>query len=228
MPKIFVAVLLGTLLAACGSESADTTVAVTGTDSKCDVADTTLPAGKIRFNLTNKGKTTTELYVLGAKDRIIGEVENVTPGVTRPLEANLKAGDYTLVCKPGQTGDGIRQAITVSGEGGKTSAESAEAERKIEVEAREYEFKFEDPLTVAKGDAIEFELKNIGTERHEFEVIAPDGEAIGEIKAIDASKEAGATFEFKESGEYTYQCLVQAADGVEHAEKGMKGTFTVS
>ncbi|HUS20686.1 MAG TPA: cupredoxin domain-containing protein [Aeromicrobium sp.] len=228
MPKVFAAVLLAAVLAACGSEAADTTVAVTGSDSKCDVADTSLKAGKIRFNLTNEGKLTTELYVLGEKDRIIGEVENVTPGVTRPLEANLKAGKYTLVCKPGQTGEGIRQPITVTGEGGETSAESAEAERKIEVEARDYAFTFESPLEIARGDAVEFELKNLGTEQHEFEVLNPTGAAIGEIEAIDAGKEAEATFEFTETGTYSYQCLVETADGVEHSEKGMKGTFTVS
>ena len=228
MPKVLAAVLLAAVLAACGSEDADTTVAVTDTGKECEVADTSLKAGKIRFNLTNEGDLTTELYVLGAKDRIIGEVENVTPGVTRPLEANLKAGKYTLVCKPGQSGEGNRQAITVTGEGGETSAESAKAEREIEVEAREYSFSFESPVDIAKGEAIEFELKNLGTEQHEFEVLNPSGEAIGEIEAIDAGKEAKATFEFTETGTYSYQCLVETADGVEHSEKGMKGTFTVS
>ncbi|MEY2418946.1 MAG: iron uptake system component EfeO [Actinomycetota bacterium] len=127
MPNIRVwgaVALVAALAAACGPSKTDATVAVTGTDTKCDVADTSLSAGTIRFNLKNNGKKTTELYVLGDKDRVIDEVENVSPGMTRALDVDLKAGTYTLACKPGQTGDGIRQRITVTGAGGKTGAGS--------------------------------------------------------------------------------------------------------
>jgi iron uptake system component EfeO len=216
------------LLVACGGNKADTTIAVTGTDTACKVADTSLPAGNIRFNLTNKGKKTTELYVLGDKDRIIDEIENITPGVTRPLDVNLKAGTYTLACKPGQVGDGIRQTITVTGEGGDTGAAAAKADRTIDVAATEYAFTFESPLSVTKGDAIEFELANKGKERHEFEVLGPDGEAIGEIAGIKPTQTDEAVFEFKEAGTYTYQCLLKTSDGRKHSDLGMKGTFEVA
>jgi iron uptake system component EfeO len=215
-------------LAACGAKKADTTIAVTGTDTACTVADTSLSAGNIRFNLTNKGKKTTELYVLGAKDRIIDEVENVTPGVTRALDVNLKAGTYTLACKPGQVGDGIRQKITVTGAGGKTGAAAAKADRTIDVDATEYTFAFDATPHVSKGEAIEFELANKGKERHEFEVLGPDGEAIGEIAAIKPTQTEDAVFEFKEAGTYTYQCLLKTADGREHKDLGMTGTFDVA
>ena len=228
MPKIFCIALLTLGLVACGGSKADTTVAVAGTDSACQVGDTTLPAGNIRFNLTNKGKLTTELYVLGEKDRIIDEVENITPGVTRALDVNLKAGTYTLACKPGQTGDGIRQKITVTGAGGKTGAAAAKADRTIDVDATEYAFTFDTTPHIAKGEAIEFELANKGKERHEFEVLGPDGEAISEIAAIKPTQTHDAVFAFKEAGTYTYQCLLKTADGRVHKDLGMTGTFEVA
>jgi uncharacterized cupredoxin-like copper-binding protein len=235
MPKIRLGLLvaavlpLAALTAACGDDApADATVAVTGTDTKCEVADTSLSAGKIVFEFKNEGKKATELYVLGAEDRVIDEVENVLPGQTSPLDVDLKAGEYTLACKPGQTGDGIRQEITVTGAGGETDAEAAEAEREIHVEAREYAYSFVDELKVAKGDAVKFELSNKGVENHEFEVLDPSGEAIGEVVEIGPGKEGKATMEFKEAGSYSYQCLIEAPDGVQHKDKGMQGSFEVA
>jgi plastocyanin len=213
---------------ACGGNKADTTIAVTGTDAKCDVADTSLSAGNIRFNLTNEGKKTTELYVLGEKDRIIDEIENISPGMTRALDVNLKAGTYTLACKPGQTGEGIRQKITVTGAGGETGAAAAKADRVIDVDATEYAFSFDETPTITKGEAIEFELSNKGKERHEFEVLGPDGEAIGEIPAIKGERKADAVFEFDAAGTYTYQCILKTAEGRTHKSLGMTGTFDVA
>jgi uncharacterized cupredoxin-like copper-binding protein len=221
-------VLIAAAAAACGTDKADTTVAVNATDTKCDVADTSLSAGNIRFDFSNKGKQTTELYVLGENDRVIDEIENISPGMKRPLDVNLKAGEYTLACKPGQTGDGIRQKITVEGEGGETGAATAKADRVIDVEAHEYAYTFESPLSVKKGEAIEFELANKGKEHHEFEVLDPDGEAIGEIQEIEPNTTGDATFEFTEAGTYTYQCLIKTADGREHKDLGMVGTFEVA
>jgi len=232
MPKVrvwgVVVVLVAALSAACGGDKADTTVAVTNTDTKCDVADTSLTAGNIRFNLTNKGKKTTELYVLGEKDRIIDEIENIAPGITRPLDVNLKAGTYTLACKPGQVGRGIRQEITVTGEGGETGAAAVKADREIDVDATEYAFSFDETPTIKKGEAIEFELDNKGQERHEFEVLGPDGEAIGEIAGITPGSKGEAVFTFADAGTYTYQCLLKTADGRRHNSLGMTGTFGVA
>jgi len=215
-------------LVACGGTKADTTIAVTGTDTACDVAKTTLPAGNIRFNLTNKGKKTTELYVLGDNDRVIDEVENIAPGLSRPLDVNLKAGTYTLACKPGQVGDGIRQEITVTGAGGKTGAAAAKADRSIDVDATEYAFSFPVPPAITKGESIEFELENKGHENHEFEVLGPDGKAIGEIAAIQGGTKGDAVFKFKQAGTYTYQCLLQNDAGQRHDTLGMKGTFAIA
>ncbi|HVV36316.1 MAG TPA: cupredoxin domain-containing protein [Acidimicrobiales bacterium] len=228
MPKIFAIAVLTLALVGCSAKKADTVVAVTGTDKACTAADTTLNAGTIRFQMTNKAKLTNELYVLGDKDRVIKEVENVLPGGTADLDVDLKAGTYTLNCKPGQTGDGFRQKFTVKGAGGTTGAVGAKADRTIDVTAREFAYTFATPLSINQGDAIEFDLTNAGQEHHEFEVLGPDGKSIGEIESVAPGRSGTATFVFAKPGVYTYQCLLKTPDGRVHKNLGMTGTFTVS
>jgi iron uptake system component EfeO len=89
-------------------------VAVAATDSTCQVATTSLPAGTHRFEVTNKGSRVTEFEVL-AGEKIVAEVENISPGTSRTLLADLAAGSYQAACLPGMVGDGIRSTLTVSG-----------------------------------------------------------------------------------------------------------------
>ena len=98
-----------------GGEAADT-VAVAASDDACDVDATELSAGTHEFQVTNGGSQVTEFYVYAEGDRVMGEVENIAPGLTRPLLVELPAGDYETACKPGMIGDGIRSDLTVTGE----------------------------------------------------------------------------------------------------------------
>ena len=116
------AVLLLPLLlstAACGSDdsaAAGPPVPVRAGDTTCEVATTTLPAGRTEFSVTNTGGSTSEVYVYGGSDfdDVEGEVEDVAPGATRSLDVELSAGTYEVACKPGGSGDGIRTRITVT------------------------------------------------------------------------------------------------------------------
>jgi iron uptake system component EfeO len=125
-PKILALVAVGALsgaLAACSGGDKDTPagggatgpIAVKANDTTCDVAKNTLNAGPHVFAITNSGAKVTEFYVYAAGDRVMGEVENITPGVARELRVELPAGTYQTACKPGLTGSGIRNALTVSG-----------------------------------------------------------------------------------------------------------------
>ena len=111
------ALLLAALLAAAGACSEDEAgagaVAVRATDDTCTAETTQLPAGSTTFSVKNEGSEVTELYVYDG-ERVVGEVEDVGPGTTRTLTVDLAAGDYELACKPGERGDGIRQAVTVT------------------------------------------------------------------------------------------------------------------
>lgn len=106
-------------LAACTSKSAadDATITVTATDTTCDVSATSGETGNTTFSITNNGSKVTEFYVYGAGDRVMGEVENVGPGLTRQLIVNLaEPGTYHTACKPGMVGDGIRSEFVVTGD----------------------------------------------------------------------------------------------------------------
>src|SRR4051794_41562635 len=98
-----------------GADEARDSIAVTATDTTCDLATDTLQAGTHSFRVTNNGSKVTEFYVYAEGDRIMGEVENIAPGVARDLLVELPAGDYQTACKPGMVGDGIRHDLTVTG-----------------------------------------------------------------------------------------------------------------
>jgi len=91
-------------------------IAVAASDDSCDVDVAELPAGTHTFAVTNNGNRVTEFYVYAEGDRVMGEVENIAPGLTRELIVELAAGDYQTACKPGMIGDGIRNDLTVTGE----------------------------------------------------------------------------------------------------------------
>ncbi len=105
------------LIAACSSNAASgEAIAVSSTDNACEIASTQAPSGVVQFAVTNNGSQATEFYVLGPDGvQIMAEVENVGPGLTRQLTAQLPSGNYTLACKPGMTGNGIRSSFTVTG-----------------------------------------------------------------------------------------------------------------
>jgi iron uptake system component EfeO len=83
-------------------------IAVTATESECAVARTETAAGATVFKVTNGGTKVTEFYVYAQGDRVMGEVENIGPGLSRDLHVELAAGTYRTACKPGMSGSGIR------------------------------------------------------------------------------------------------------------------------
>ena len=113
--------------AAAGQEAADT-ITVAATDDACDVATGELAAGTHQFQVTNSGDQVTEFYVYAEGDRVMGEVENIAPGLTRELLVELPAGDYETACKPGMVGDGIRSGLTVTGEAAQLSEDETLAQ----------------------------------------------------------------------------------------------------
>lgn len=112
------AVAAALTLAACGNDtpaSPTGSIAVEARDDACKVARDSADAGTLTFEVTNKGSRVTEFY-LYAGDRIMGEVENIAPGVTRRLITEVPdGGKYQTACKPGMQGNGIRGEFTVKG-----------------------------------------------------------------------------------------------------------------
>lgn len=223
---------VGLTLTACGTSSPSGTagtsakVAIKAGDSRCDVAKTSFAPGQISFEVSNVGKDTTEVYVYGqgskgAFDKVVGEVENIAPGTSRDFTAAVTGGEYEIACKPGQTGQGIRTGIEVSGP---TSTATAAYDREIEVVAKDYALTGLEGFTAKAGERIEFKLENTSTShQHELEVFGPDGKAIGEVGPTDPGKDGEVILELKVAGTYTYECGI-----ADHATRGMKGSFTVT
>jgi len=100
---------------ASGAASSDGTINVTASDDACKLSATTAKAGTVTFKVKNEGTKVNEFYVLGADGlRIVSEVENIGPNLSRDLTVELPEGSYKTACKPGMVGDGIRGDFTVT------------------------------------------------------------------------------------------------------------------
>ncbi|MEV4618961.1 iron uptake system protein EfeO [Asanoa sp. NPDC049573] len=124
LATVAVALLAGGLAACSSSDdnagsgaetAAGGPITVNATDSACEVGVTDVDAGTVQFKVTNKGGKVTEFYVYAAGDRVMGEVENIAPGLSRELHVELAAGTYETACKPGMSGKGIRGPLKVNG-----------------------------------------------------------------------------------------------------------------
>ncbi|GAA1585280.1 MULTISPECIES: iron uptake system protein EfeO [Kribbella] len=100
-------------------------VSVKATDSGCDLSRRDVKSGTSTFSVSNSGSKVTEFYVYADGDRVMGEVENIGPGLKRDLIVELPTGKYQAVCKPGMVGDGIRGDLTVTGDAPAQTSEDA-------------------------------------------------------------------------------------------------------
>ena len=155
-----------------------------------------------------------------ALGEICREIEQ-SNGRARWLSVDVTAGDYEVACKPGQKGDGIRTGIEVEGDGG--SSEAA-YDREVEVVATDFAFTGLSGFTGKAGEKIELKLENKSSSTtHELEVFGPDGKEVGEVAPVAPGETGEAIVELTSAGTYTYECGIG-----NHAEQGMKGSFTVA
>ncbi|QZT61876.1 iron uptake system protein EfeO [Mycolicibacterium austroafricanum] len=100
-----------------GGGAAPAQVTVEASDDACELSGTEGKTGANTFVITNNGTKVTEFYVYGEGERVMGEVENISPGLQRKLIVQLtQPGTYQTACKPGMIGDGIRGDFTVTGD----------------------------------------------------------------------------------------------------------------
>lgn len=188
-------------LAACGGKDDDKAgasneITVTATDSECKVDKTQIATGNYTFVVQNKGAQVTEFYIYGADEAIIGEVENIAPGLTRKLSVPLKSGTFQGTCKPGMIGDGIRTDITVTGDDAvatddaELSAAVATYKTYVATQADEL-VKLTEQFTdaVKKGDIAESK-RLYPLVREPWERIEPVAEIFGDLDPIIDGREA--------------------------------------
>jgi uncharacterized cupredoxin-like copper-binding protein len=114
-------------LAACGSDSHTSsggrTVEVSITDKGCDPFDLSLPQGSTTFHVKNNGADSiTEFEVLDSSNKIIGEKENLTPGLEGSFTIDLSPGNYTLACPGGTEHPTGRLVVAAAGASGSADA----------------------------------------------------------------------------------------------------------
>lgn len=125
---LLAAAVLPLTLAACTDNNAAAAagpIKVSSSNDACTLSSQTTRSGNVTFAIQNDGAQVTEFYLLADDGlRILGEVENIGPGLTRNLVVTAPAGKYTTACKPGMQGDGIRAAFEVTESGDKPAVDT--------------------------------------------------------------------------------------------------------
>ncbi|SEN13768.1 iron uptake system protein EfeO [Nonomuraea pusilla] len=193
---------LTTGLTACGGSQAPAAgggaaepgkITVAASDTECKVAATEVAAGTSTFTITNGGSKVTEFYVYAPGDRVMAEVENIVPGLTRELVAELPAGTYEAVCKPGMVGKGIRNPLKVTGEHKPLSADAKLSEavagykRYVKTQSDTLLVKTQEFVDAVKAGDIAKAKELYPVSRTYWERIEPVAEIFGDLDpAIDA------------------------------------------
>ncbi|WFE96468.1 iron uptake system protein EfeO [Micromonospora sp. WMMD987] len=172
------------------------TVKVKATDSVCEVDVTELDAGQATFTVTNTGSKVNEFYVYAAGDRVMGEVENIAPGLSRELRVELPAGTYETACKPGMSGRGIRGALKVSGTAATVAPDAALTEatasyqRYVTSQTAALLTKTEEFVTAVKAGDVPKAKALYPVARTYWERIEPVAESFGDLDPkIDGREE---------------------------------------
>ncbi|MDN5905694.1 MAG: EfeM/EfeO family lipoprotein [Micrococcaceae bacterium] len=206
LPTVAALALAALALAGCTDNNAtadggDGSIAVTSTDDTCEVSTDTVPGGTLKFSVKNEGSQVTEFYLLADDGlRIVGEVENIGPGLSRDLVVVAPEGKYVTACKPGMVGDGIRADFAVGPvpEGQEISADRAALQDTATTQYGAYVKDQTDQLLAgtkkfarafADGETDQARKLYASTRMH-WERIEPVAESFGDLDPILDAREA--------------------------------------
>ncbi len=111
------------------------------------------------------------------------------------------------------------------GDQGEATIGRSDADTTVDVKLRDYIFDGL-PATV-KGPKVFFAATNVGTEKHELEVLDPSGTPVDEIESFAPGGSSSLGIELV-PGTYTIQCILKTTDGKGHDELGMKSQLQVT
>jgi iron uptake system component EfeO len=116
------------LLAGCGGSGGSgaaapseptTEVKIALSDAGCEPTPASVPAGPVKFSITNSGSAKVTEAELQRDGKILGEKESLTPGLSGDFSLRLDGGGYSIYC-PGGAKD--TRTFTVTGGGGAPTA----------------------------------------------------------------------------------------------------------
>jgi len=189
------------LLAACGggaqaegsAAGGGNVVKVTLTDDGCTAEPNSVAAGSATFEVTNDGASAvTEAELVNAGGRILGERENLTPGLGSSFSLKVEPGTYSIQCPNAAT---ELTPFTVTGA---TASATGTADPLLTAASTGYEAYVKDqvaqlvPATQAFAAAVEAgdveRAKALyGPARAPYERVEPVAESFGDLDpAIDA------------------------------------------
>ena len=96
------------------ASASKTTIRVTEREFKIGLSAKSVPAGAVRFQITNTGRYPHALEVAGPG--VTKRTPLIKPGASAVLAATLRAGSYSLWCPvPGHAAQGMKAALKVTG-----------------------------------------------------------------------------------------------------------------
>jgi iron uptake system component EfeO len=191
-------VIAGLALSACSTDAKPLqgakVVNVTLTNDGCQADRSTQNAGPLTFKVTNSNATAPTEVELLRGDVIMGEKENLTPGLSGTFSLNLGSGTYTLYCPNAKT---EKWPFTVTGTASATKlSPPVVADLKTATDGyRQYVIAEVDklvPATTAFTDAVRAgdvaKAKTLfGPARYYYEEVEPVAESFGDLDPdIDA------------------------------------------
>lgn len=112
--------LLVAPLVGCASKSGggSSPIAVQAGKGTCTVAPAAVKATQVSVNVNWTGEGPGEVYLYakddaGAFTKVVGEVEDLTDGLTKTFTADVTPGAYEIACKTSATDPGTRRPLQV-------------------------------------------------------------------------------------------------------------------
>lgn len=106
--KVFSILILSTIvLSSCSNsqsgdkataESSLPQTAISVTEKSCDNMNLTVNRGKNLFVITNKSPQNLVEWEIIEGVKVVEEAENLAPGFVKKIKANLKPGEYGMIC----------------------------------------------------------------------------------------------------------------------------------
>jgi len=202
------------LVSACGSAATPTpsggtgsrTVTVTMADSGCTASPATIEAGPVTFVISNGGADGVTEVELEKDGTILGEKENLAPGMSGTFSLSLDAGSYVLSC-PGASTAQTPFVVTAAaaGAGAASAGASAVTDARLADATAKYADYVRDQVaqlvtsTKAFTDAVEAgdvarSRELYGPARVFYERIEPVAESFGDLDPeIDGRADDAAT-----------------------------------